>query len=610
MYGTLRINNVEYILENQLILINDENIKKEIISNFILTNNHIDKYLYNFNIYGSHFLYKPIFKTNEVIQKFNIYNGYYYGNIITSEIINKKYIDNIKYTLELNNNIIKNLIIVIILVIIIKILYNIYELKIKNNKIYIIYSKFINDNILLIYIIIYILLFSFHFWLLYPGYFVYWDDQYVMFKSIEKNYVNNFPVIIQFTLSVLNNLFGYKSFYVFFINILSWYTGLFLINISLHKKYKSKKILLLLLISFLANIFFMNTTHNKDVTAILIFWLVLSIILFLNTFKIKNKIILFIIYFFISILITISLLWRHTMIVSIYPIFIFFTYLILNNKYKIFNLKYIVSFVLIMLIFAISLIFLYKFTPYLWIKNSKYLLSANVESRPSYHLFMLQIAGISTIANDTNLINKNYYYEGKTFDNLKEVYYSDPINADLYKGSNGIIIKLYEIKNLKLLWIKSIIKHPISYIKHIYNYITKIFTLKTPILDKNKIQEKSDIFGMAYKYDNNGITFNNSKERIYIFLYKYLPEINIIIFIITSMIIFITTLAIIIIKKEYKNKILILSFSTSFSAVSTAIIVGFFTPLPLYRYIYPVIPITIFSLIIFITFLYDYIKNK
>ncbi|PCG20462.1 hypothetical protein KQ44_10925 [Brachyspira sp. G79] len=105
---------------------------------------------------------------------------------------------------------------------------------------------------------------------------------------------------------------------------------------------------------------------------------------------------------------------------------------------------------------------------------------------------------------------------------------------------------------------------------------------------------------------NKGIVFTPLREKIYAVLYTILPSINILIFVIFSILIFFISIFLFIRYRIFRNNnFLLFSFFTSFSAFATSVIVALFTPVPLYRYIHPVCPITIISLISFITFIFD-----
>ncbi|WP_304333327.1 hypothetical protein [Brachyspira innocens] len=615
--NTLQLNGFD-IDETKKLFTIDNILDNDALTNYIFTNEAITNYSYGFRlkyydkVFRNSDIYGVYIDTNKLINDNNFIksiktdgNGSPFGNLISYKIIDFEKIDNVNYTLAIKNKIINTILWLLIITISIyfftqfdKIIYYIKQKKLVLYNFYISYDAIVNNNFFIISLIITLLLMVFHFWLLRPGYFAYYDDSFVFAKAVDHQFQNWFPVIIQIFQSTLNKLFGYHTFYIFLVNIICWYIGLYFIVISVYKKLHSKKALLLFLLSFLANIFFMNTTHNKDVTAIMYLWLIYSIVFFIISFEIKNKQILIPLSIILTILLICSLLWRHSMIVTIYPIFILFTYMILKNKFA--NIKlYAISFISMMLIFAFLLIFIFKINPYIWIKDSNMIKHSNDATK---HLFMLQIVGIAAISNDDSLIPDDWYFEGKDFEYTKNLYVNDRVNADLYKDD---VFKLYKIDNLKEVWIKYILKHPISYFKHIINYMNVIFRLTTPILNDERIQSKSEMFGFSYYYDNSGITFTPLRKTIYNILYYTLLEINILVFIITAIVIFFISGLTWIFKSDYRSNMLLLVFCSAFASFATSMIVGLFTPLPMYRYIYPVIPMSIISLIGFITFVYD-----
>ena len=615
--NTLQLNGFD-IDETKKLFTIDNILDNDALTNYIFTNEAITNYSYGFRlkyydkVFRNSDIYGVYIDTNKLINDNNFIksiktdgNGSPFGNLISYKIIDFEKIDNVNYTLAIKNKIINTILWLLIITISIyfftqfdKIIYYIKQKKLVLYNFYISYDAIVNNNFFIISLIITLLLMVFHFWLLRPGYFAYYDDSFVFAKAVDHQFQNWFPVIIQIFQSTLNKLFGYHTFYIFLVNIICWYIGLYFIVISVYKKLHSKKALLLFLLSFLANIFFMNTTHNKDVTAIMYLWLIYSIVFFIISFEIKNKQILIPLSIILTILLICSLLWRHSMIVTIYPIFILFTYMILKNKFA--NIKlYAISFISMMLIFAFLLIFIFKINPYIWIKDSNMIKHSNDATK---HLFMLQIVGIAAISNDDSLIPDDWYFEGKDFEYTKNLYVNDRVNADLYKDD---VFKLYKIDNLKEVWIKYILKHPISYFKHIINYMNVIFRLTTPILNDERIQSKSEMFGFSYYYDNSGITFTPLRKTIYNILYYTLLEINILVFIITAIVIFFISGLTWIFKSDYRSNMLLLVFCSAFASFATSMIVGLFTPLPMYRYIYPVIPMSIISLISFITFVYD-----
>lgn len=116
----------------------------------------------------------------------------------------------------------------------------------------------------------------------------------------------------------------------------------------------------------------------------------------------------------------------------------------------------------------------------------------------------------------------------------------------------------------------------------------------------------NDIVIDKFSVNEQKITFTPLRHNIYDFLFNNTIHIPIIYTVIISFIIFIISFILIFIKRIFDNDILIYSFSVSFSAIATILIVVSFTPIIDMRYIYPIYPISIISLISFLTFIKDF----
>ena len=600
---TLELNNLN------IYSFTEEGFKNYLLTNDTITNciygfriRYYDKVFRNSDIYG---VYPDLSNLPNYMENAEMeYKGSPYGYFISDrETIEIENID-INYILKIKPKIPILLYFILVLILIIYFYNDIRKFTI-NTNIYRKYDNFFTEKRFIILIIISnLILFIFQFWLCFPGYYNYPDGHYIFKEAITNQYTNWHPIIIGLTLHILFNIFGYHTFYIFFINLFLWYSGLTLITISLYLKFKNRVSILLLLISFIGNIFFMNINHLKDTTSSLFVWFAYSIIFFqlLNGNKnLISKIILNIICFLSLIL---GLLWRHNFIVTIYPIFILFTYLLLKNK-NIKNIKnYIKSFVILMLMWAIILICIVKIFSY----KSNY---------ATYHLFLLQIAGCSVPANDDSLIPNEWYENGKTFEDVKKTYNDNPLNADNF-STGWAKDKLFENSNikssdLKKVWIKYIFKYPINYIKHINRFFIE-FCIKNKkswwLMNSDFIQRLDIGFNNAYisiinRFNSNEqkITFTPLREKIYNFLFNSIVHIPIIFSFIISFIIFIINFILIFIKRIFDSNLLIYSFSVSFSSIATIFIVVSFTPVVDIRYIYPVYPISIISLISFFTFI-------
>lgn len=203
------------------------------------------------------------------------------------------------------------------------------------------------------------------------------------------------------------------------------------------------------------------------------------------------------------------------------------------------------------------------------------------------------------------------YKDNITFEDVIKLYQESPHIGDYYTR----LFKYNE--NLISIWIKSIIKHPLSYLHHTFNYSIDFLklkpysshsTYKSWILNVNAIQSKNKPFDFEenedYFYLNKGIDLGSLKKSIYSFIYNCSIRFEIYIYATITLILFIFSI-ILNIKYKLKIDLLIFLFSTASSSIATILILILFTPLPDYRYMYPVIPISIISLISFITFIYD-----
>ena len=454
-----------------------------------------------------------------------------------------------------------------------------------------------------------IILFAFQFWLCFPGYYNYPDGYYIMTEAINNVYTNWHPFIIGLTLHILYKIFGYHTFYIFFINLFLWYVGLFLIIISLYYKFKNRLVILLFALSFLANIFFANITHLKDITATLFFFFGVSILIFQMLVDIKNKVLNILINILMYISLIFALLWRHNFIVTIYPIFIVIVYRYLKN---IDNKKYfLLKFCSIILIIAFVLIAIVKISPIFIAKpDNKY-------EYPPAIIILYHISGCAVPANDGSLIPDEWYIKNKNFEDLKQLYYkNNKISLVYITLSNDRVFRnlTYDDKiKLQEVFIKYVLKYPLNYIKHIINYSIEFITntyIYIPV-DQNSIQGydygRTDTYKKVFG-DQRGIVFDTIRYNVYSFLYVNKIYLTIFYFVILSIVLFFITGYIWLFKSNLRNSFLLLSFSLAFSAVATIIIVCLFTPVPIYRYIYPVVIISILSLILFIIHKFDITK--
>ena len=614
-FAGLNINTIETLDLNNL----SDKIKNEIeLKNYISTNS-LKYYSYNYiTIYENKTfrhtdLYGIKFDTNSLPNyiKLNIYNnnGTPYGTLISTKPLNDRV--KVEYKLFIKASIIN----VFAWVSIIFFLIYFFDKRqkvidyIKTKKIYSLYKEkehLITKKVFIIsVIIIALILFIFQFWLAYPGYFRYGDNLVTMGEAFDRNYQNWHPVIIAVFLSFLYDLFGYHTFYILFLNLFLWYISITLIIISLYLKCNKKRVILLFLLSFLANIFFTNIIHIKDVTASL--WVLFSYsLIFFVINAVKTKWIKILLSILSVITLLIGMLWRHNFIVTVYPMFILYTYLLLGNNIK--NKKtYFLKFASIMLIAAVLLVSIVKIFPTLFIKDMSF------SKLASNHIFLFQIAGCNVPSNDADMIPNEWYIEGNTFEDLKELYKNNKLLADPFGRSNTDAKTLFKkeyLPNLKIVWIKSILKHPINYIIHTARFSFYSIIINTWKIPHGNFQMKDSepypfILYYIDNFDNRGVTFTPLKDKIYSFIYDTSLDINTIFFVIITLIAFVLSSIFILFKHKYINSILIFTFASSFSSIATIAIVSLFAPDILYRYMHPIVPISIISLISLICFIID-----
>ncbi len=604
---TIKANNIEENLDNIWVSSNIFTTNKlltySLQKEFIFTNKLITNYYYYYNLISKNKLFNDnIFyyiDNIKVLDNLSIklrYNTNNFGYLIsTNKLSSNDVINNILYNVKVKS-VFHNLVYFIIFItIIFMIIFN-YSSILK----YIInIDSYTYIKIIIIFSSVIAL---FEFWLLFPGYFAHYDEDWMMAKAVSLDYDNWYPVAIQVFLTTMYQLFGYKTFYIFLLNLICWYTGITLVTVALFKKYKDKRFIFLIFVSCLPDIFFNSFLQLKDISATLLIWLLYSTLFYTSIVKV-NKRYTIIVNIIVCILVILSIVWRHNFIVTVYPMCILFTYRILkhyNNKKN-----YFIYFIIIMFLFAISFIFINKGNTYLWIKNNEQI---EFSKDSTTHLFLLQIIGTASRANDGSLIPEDWYYKGKTFEDLKLLYFNASTSGDVYRHPPGSPIKFYKLRDLKKIWILYILKHPISYLEHVINFTSYAFFVTPWLYNEDDIQRKTTHFIGEGLFDNNGITFSELRYHIYSFLFKHFSRmyINIFFYIILSFILFIINIYLLVNNKNKITDIQVFSIVTSISSLVTIIIVSLFAPAIIFRYFFPIIPINILSLISLLVFY----KNK
>ncbi len=428
-------------------------------------------------------------------------------------------------------------------------------------------------------------LFSFNFWLFYPGYLsVDWGGY--LLPSLESYFSNWHPVIYPFSLLKLSNIFGYHIWYSLLFNLIPFYLGVYTLVLSFWKKFHSQWCWLGLLPICVGNIFFNNIIMHGSFSSPMLIFLLWTIVLYqiLVDINLKNTIITCIAFIFA----TIS---RHNALIQVYPIFFIYSWIIVQKSrpsHKL--LKYISwCFLFAGLTLAVSI-----GIPSLLKEGRSY---------PSNHVFLHQIAGACVPSNDESCFKPEWYEEGRSFDDVKLEYQAYPLLADkmTWKSVEKHPFRAGKLDDLSKLWLHSIIKHPSSYIKYVGSFIVQMWHANSldaqiSFKEKNRCIRSSDCIKLVDKYLSNEIFYETPVQKVQILnlLKEIFPQIPTLFYITLNYVLFIISGVLFYKRRDF---LLLYTLSSSIAGVAGSIIFCIFTPATLPRYIYPVIISTLTSTI-------------
>lgn len=608
---TLEINRLDINKTKQLFTI-DNKLDNTAITNYIFTNASITNYSYDFRIK----YYSKVFRNSDIYSVYpkidSILNdnsfikeikmdeeGSPFGDLISTKTIDTEKIDNISYILKF-----KYMFLLVISIIIVPTF---------------IYTITNNNYFIFIIVLLGIFLFIFHFWLGFPGYGQEWDWYRLEATIFNKVYTNVDPVIFPQILRLLFNLFGVHSYYFFAIQLFCWYGGTCLLILSLYLKYKNKLFIFIYLLNLIiANIFLLNFILIKDFIFSAHLWFLSSLIFFQFFVNIENKIIKLSVRILTLFIFLLTLLLRHNAIVTMYPILILFAYIFIKKENDL--KKYMYKFFSVMFLLAVLLILIVKLTPYIFVSKEK------IKINPGMYVFFHQLQGIATLTDDPNIIPKEWYNEGKDFNYLKYHYNNTPTQyaPDIFDYNNkskfepplNYLNSINSKYDYKKIWINTVIKHPVVYLKHCFKFVQSLWFYDPAwILNVNSIQSlltppgnKNFYVSSNFSISEQKITFTKFKKEIYSMFYNHCIRINNIIPISLSIILFFITGIIWIANKKNRNNLLLFSFCLAFSSFATALIVILFPTSARSvesRFLSPILPLSIMSLIAFVSFIYD-----
>ncbi len=471
----------------------------------------------------------------------------------------------------------------------------------------------------------------FQFWLSFPGQIFHADGIHILLQALNNRYDNWHPVIIALTYNTLFRLFGEHLFYIFLINLICWYVGIALLIYGLYLKYRNRLFILLFLLTFIQNFFLTNFWHQKDVTFSMYMWLACNIILFQILHKFNQKWINITLRIATGVVLFLALLWRHNAIVTIYPLFLYFTYISLARFNIKSRVKYLLIYCFAMLIIAMLLVGIIKTFPLFFMEED----NTKVASR---HIELHRIAAVAVALDDESLIPGNWYAKGKTFEDLKSSFNDSRYDADKFvKHTHSLFRKEETVfdfnhtTNSRAIFIDTIKKEPYEFIRYSIDYTWKFWQVDQgwaydsyglmatryyppPFYDFLETQgwnsASTERMKNNYGSDNildvleaHGFPFNlelsGYKIRAISAIYKITPRFKMRVGIYASIILFFLSGYLWLFKKKTRNTLMLFVFATAFSAFATAIIVGMFSPIMDSRYLMPVLPIATISVVAF-----------
>lgn len=451
---------------------------------------------------------------------------------------------------------------------------------------------------------------AFTFYLGFPGFLIDGD----IFKALDLNKQNFAPVITAYVLEILYFIFGKHTYYLFLINLITFYVGIYFLIAGFYLRFRSYFALFLMFPLFIGNIYFSHFVSMNYVAMANMIFCAGSLVLFCILVHPKTRL-LKLLYIFIAILLFLAILWRHNAIFSVFPLCFILIYLLLEDRglsKKAFIKLYAKGIVICVFVCLFVVIVIPK------------ILTTNSLSSPSHHIFLHQIVGTCIKNDDSSCIKNEWYNIEHNWENAKRIYLENPFFSDPMNG----IFSSGEINGLFLSWLKVITKYPLNYLeyqsgffrymwfespfkdyrdKHKHSYTYSL--ILSPKEIQAKVEESNINTLNKFPINEYSISFSKAREKIYTFLYENRIIFGNIVGVSMSFILMIVSLILICFRK-YRNNLLLFSFSFSFAAFFSAVFIAGFSPVIYPRYMSPILPLALMSFIGFIAFVCDRLSRK
>lgn len=438
---------------------------------------------------------------------------------------------------------------------------------------------------------------AFSFWLGFPGY--HCCDGAVAY-SFPKN--GHHPVLYSYILEFLTFAFGRHIYYFFLLNLIPFYLGLFFLITGFYLRSKNLFALMMIFPTFIGNFYFSMFLQIPLYVAVSLYFCLYALLLFLILVPLNanqtQKIIAKILWIFVFILMFVAILWRHNAIFAVFPAFFVLCYVFLkdkNLKSKAFIKRYIV-FVFLSAVLCLSVV---KGMP-------KILIQGN-EARPAMHTFLHQMAGACVPANDSSCFKEEWYNDGKSFEDVKQIYQENQLHADYMLK----VLHDYDMKE----WLKAIVKYPSNFLAHELRFFKGLWLSNEHWGQSSKgIQAKIDPDDFRYISDapsnEHKITFTDKQEKIYTYLFEHKFLLHHAIGVGVGFVLMIVC-GVLLCYKKFRNTLLVFSFSASFAGFWMAFFTAAFNPVTQSGYyMSPILPLSLMALFGFVAFVLDYLARK
>lgn len=438
---------------------------------------------------------------------------------------------------------------------------------------------------------------GFTFWLGFPGTI---GTDAASAYSFPKN--NHNPVFIIYTLEFLTFLFGRHIYYFFILNLVPFYLGLFFLIAGFCLRSKNPFALMLIFPTFIGNFYFSLFLQAPLYVVVSLYVCFYALLLFLilvplnatRTQKIFSKIL----WTLLFVLMFVAILWRHNAIFAVFPAFLVICYIFLKNR-KLDSKKFIKYYVVLVFLSATLCVGIVKGMPKILIKGDEF--------RPAMHTFLHQIAGACVPANDESCFKKEWYNDGKTFEDIKRIYYESKTLADPMLK----VFHNYEIKE----WFKAITKYPSNFISHELRFFNDLWmTDGHSGKDSNEIQK--EMIARDFKHimdappNEHKITFTKTQEKIYDFIFENKIKFPHIMGVAMGFVLMIWC-GVLLFYQKFRNELLIFSFSASFAGFWMAFFTAAFNPaVTAGYYMSPILPLSLMGFMGFVAFVLDYLARK